>query len=159
MLMHLAVARETARGLGKKTHGTGLLEHTFAFYKDINMTGAQWWKRRKNYPGSEEKFVLVMVMDPNWVRQAGEERQLCTQWLLNHINGTFLTDCTARKTDINIFEEDMHGANGDMTVSLVSVLYQCFTKSVPLALQRKIVCVPSQELTLTVHFWKEVEEK
>lgn len=73
--MHLAVARETARGLWgekKKAHGTGLLEHTFAFYKDINMTGAQWWKRRKNYPGSEEKFVLVMVMDPNWVRQTGE---------------------------------------------------------------------------------------
>ena len=99
------------------------------------MTGAQRWKRRKNYPGSEEKFVLVMVMDPNWVRQAGEERQLCTLWLLNYINGTLLTDCAARKTDINIFEEDMHGANGDMTVSLVSVLYQCFTKTVPLVLR------------------------
>lgn len=135
MLMHLAVARETARGLGKKAHGTGRLEDTFAFYKDINMTGAQWWKRRKNYPGSEEKFVLVMVMDPNCVRQAGEERQLCTRWLLNYINGTLLTDCAARKTDINIFEEDMHGANGDMTVSLVSALYQCFTKTVPLVLQ------------------------
>ncbi len=135
MLMHLAVARETASGWGKRAHGTGLLEHTFAFYKDINMTGAQQWKRRKNYPGSEEKFVLVMVMDPSWVKQAGKERQLCTLWLLNYINGTLLTDCAARKTDINIFEEAMHGANGDMTVSLVSLLYQCFTKTVPLVLQ------------------------
>lgn len=73
-------------------------------------------------------------MDPNWVRQAGEERQLCVQWLLNYINGTLLTDYAARKTDINIFEEDMHGANGDMTVSLVTALYQCFTKSVSRAL-------------------------
>lgn len=51
MLMHLAVARETARGLGEKNktkHGNGLLEHTFDFYKNINMTGAQGWKRRKS---------------------------------------------------------------------------------------------------------------
>lgn len=40
MLMHLVVARETARGLGKKAHGTAFLEYTFAFNKDINMTGA-----------------------------------------------------------------------------------------------------------------------
>lgn len=39
MLMHLAVARETARGLEKEAHGIGFPEHTFAFYKDINMTG------------------------------------------------------------------------------------------------------------------------
>lgn len=131
----LGCGQRNSKRFGKKAHGTSLLEHTFAFYKDINMTGAQWWKRRKNYPGREEKFVLVMVMDPNWVRQAGEERQLCTRWLLNYISGTLLTDCAARKTDINIFEQDMHGANGDMTVSLVSVLYQCFTKTVPLVLQ------------------------
>lgn len=136
--MHLAVARETARGLGKETHGTGLLEHAFAFYKDINMTRAQQWSSSKNYPGKDKKFVLMMVMDPNWMRQTGEERQLCAWWLLNHISGTLSTDCTARKTDINIFEEDMHGANGDMTVSLVSVLYQCFTKSVPLVLQDRM---------------------
>jgi len=85
---------------------------------------------------------LVMVMDPNWLRQAGEERQLCAQWLLNYISGTLLTDCTARKTDINIFEKDMRGANGDMTVSLVSALYQCFTKSVPLALQEELSLLP-----------------
>lgn len=69
MLMRLAVARETARGLErggiKKKHRSGLLVHTFAFYKDINTTGAQRWKRSKITLASEKrKFVLVMVMDP-----------------------------------------------------------------------------------------------
>lgn len=35
----------------------------------------------------------------------------------------------------------MQGANGDMNVSLVSVLYQCFTKSVPLPLQKGLAMV------------------
>lgn len=95
-------------------------------------------EEEENYPGNEEKFVLVIVMDPNWVRQTGKERQLCTCWLLNYINGTLLTDFAARKSDINIFEEEMHGANGDMTVSLVSALYQCFIKTVPLVLQERL---------------------
>lgn len=79
------------------------------------MTGAQWRKRRKNYPGSDEKFVLVMVMDPNWLSwQAALYSAPCElhQW---HT----LTDDAARKTDINIFEEYMRGANGDTTVILV----------------------------------------
>lgn len=63
MLMHLAVARETARGL-EKAHGTGLPEHTFAFYKDINITSTQWWVSRKKITLAVKKFVLVMVMDP-----------------------------------------------------------------------------------------------
>lgn len=63
MLMHLAVARETARGLEKKTTWDWPPGAHIAFYKDINMS--QWWKRRKNYPGSEETFVFMMVMDPN----------------------------------------------------------------------------------------------
>lgn len=114
----------------------------------------------KNYTGSEEKFVFVTMMDPNCGRQSGEERQLCTLRLLNYINGTLLTDCTARKTDINIFEEDMHGANGDMTGSLVSVLYQCFTKTVPLVSQEEL-SVSSQDLTVTLHFGSKLslEEK
>lgn len=69
----------------------------------------------------------------------------------------FLTDCAARKTDINIFEEDMHGANGNMTVSLVSVLYQCFTKTAPLVLQAKdCLCFASQELTVTLHIGRKL---
>lgn len=84
-------------------------------------------KEEQKLPWQRGKFVLVMVMDPDWVMRAGEEGQLCTRWLLNYITATLFTDCTARKTDINIFEEDMHEANGDTTVSLVSALYQCFT--------------------------------
>ena len=57
------------------------------------------------------------------------------------------TAFTARKTDINIFGEDMHGENGDMIMSLVSMLYQCFTKTVPLALLDWFL---SQKLTVTV---------
>lgn len=91
-------------------------------------------------PGSKAMFVLVM--DPNWVKQAAEEKQLCTLLLLNYISGTLLTDCTARKTDINIFEKDMLGANGDMTVSFVSVLYQCFTMSLSLAMQEGLSVFP-----------------
>lgn len=71
--------------------------------------------------------------EADWERE--KQRQLCTEWLLNYINGTLLTGFAARKSDINIFEEEMHGANGDMTVSLMSVLYQWFIKSEPLVLQ------------------------
>lgn len=131
-------SKRFGRGKKKNTkHGTGLLEHTFDFDKKFYYEWRSGVEREENYPGSEEKFVLVIVMDPNWVRQTGKgkERQLCTHWLLNYINGTLLTDSAARKSDINIFEEEMHGANGNMAVSLVSVLYQCFIKTVPLVLQ------------------------
>lgn len=136
MLMHLAVARETARGLGgKKAHGTGLLQHTFAFYKDINTTGAQWRKRKgKITLAARRSLFWWWWWTPIGRGGPGKRDKLCTLWLLNYINGTLLTDCAARKTDINIFEEDTRRANGDMTASLVSVLYQCFTKPVPLVL-------------------------
>lgn len=74
------------------------------------------------------------------MRQAGEERQLCAQWRLNYINGTLLTDDAAKKTDINIFEEDTRGANGDMTVSLVCALSMFYQDCATGAL-RRIVCV------------------
>lgn len=146
----LGCGQRNSKRFGKKTHGTGLLEHTFAFYKDINMTGAQWWKRRKNYPGSEERFVLVMVMDPNRVNQSGEERQLCTRWLLNYINGTLLTDCTARKTDINIFKGRYAWSKWEYEcepcLCALSMFYQgCVTVFI-----RRIVYVSSQALTVTV---------
>lgn len=56
-------------------NGTGFLEHTFAFYKDINVAGAQGLEEEKKHPGREEKFVLVILMDPIWVRKTGKHRK------------------------------------------------------------------------------------
>lgn len=140
MLMHLAVARETARGLGKKHMGPASWS-TFAFYKDINMTGAQWWKVEE-----EEKLPWLwgevwfgdgdgpQLVEADW----GRETALYFLAFELHQWNTFNWLHCQQKTDINIFEEDMHRANGDMTVSLVSVHYQCFTKTVPLALQEGV---------------------
>lgn len=104
--------------------------HTFAFYKDINRTGAQRWKRSKITLASEKrKFVLVMVMDPQSTPRVGRGRT--TVLYSFRLCIASVARLTA-ESDINIFEEETRGANGDTTVSLVCALYQCFIEPAPL---------------------------
>ena len=160
MLMHLAVARETARGFGKKKHmGLASWSTHSPFYKDMNMTGAQWWrKRRRNYPGREEKFVLVMVMDPNWGRQAGEEKlALFSVAFESHQWRTFNWLHCQKNWHQHIWGRDAWskwGYDCEPCLCALSMFYQVGATG----FARRVVCVPSQELTVTVHIGKKLSD-
>lgn len=159
MLMHLAVARETARGLGKKHMGLA------SWSTHLPSTKILIWllsggRGGKNYTGSEEKFVLVMMMDPNWGRQAEEERQLYSAAFELHQWHTFNWLHCQKNWHQHIWGRyawSKWGYDWEPCLCTLSMFYQdCAT-----GVTRRIVCVSSQDLTVTLHIGNKlsVEEK
>lgn len=152
MLMHLAVATETARGWRKKTHGTCLLEQTFAFYKDINMIEEeeeklpwQWGEVCFGDGDGPQSCEAGGALETASYSVALELHQWHTfKWL--HCQKIWHQHIWGR------YAQCKWGYDCELCLCALSMFYQdCAT----VAAQR-IVCVPSQALTVAEHVGKKL---